>query len=78
MVLSYRKNFPNDWSEEKILECVTELATNPKIPWRQITGQIGFLLRPYKYLVDGVWEGRKIRVIFEPSSRGILTAYLID
>jgi len=77
MSLSYRKNFPNDWSEEKILECITEITTDPKISWKQITGQIGFLLRPYKYLVDGVWEGRKIRIILEPDERGILTAYLL-
>jgi len=77
MSLSYKKNFPNDWSEEKILECVTEIATNPNIRWQQITGQDQLLLRPHKFIADGELAGKKIRIILEPDERGILTAYLL-
>jgi hypothetical protein len=75
MPLSYKKNFPNDWNEEKILNCVTEIATNPKIRWQQITGQDHSLYRPHKFIADGEWDGKKIRVVLEPCDRGILTAY---
>jgi hypothetical protein len=78
MVLSYKSNFPTDWTEEKILECVDEIATDPKIPWKQITGLTDLITRPYKYLVDGVWEGKRIRIIIEPDGRGILLAYPLD
>jgi hypothetical protein len=78
MDLYYRHNFPADWSEDKVLECVNEIATDPKIHWKQITGQIDFLNRPFKYIVDGMWEGKKVRVIIEPTDRGILLAYPLD
>lgn len=75
MALSYKRHFPSDWSEEKIQDCVLEITTDPKIPWKQITGRDGILCRPHKYLVDGIYDGKQIRIFIEPDKRGILTAY---
>ena len=72
------KEFPAGWSEEKIIRDALEITTNPQIRWCQITGQNGLLCRPFKYIADGEVEGRKVRVVFEPEDRGILTVYPIN
>jgi hypothetical protein len=77
MPLPFKRHFPDDWSDEKILECADEIVTNPKIPWRQITGQDHVLGRLFKYIADGEVGGKKIRVVFEPKDRGILVVYPI-
>ena len=75
MTLKYRRHFPNDWTDEKVLECVTEIVTNPQNYWKQITGKHGCLFRPIKYVVDGMYEGKIFRVFLEPEKRWVLTAY---
>ena len=79
MSLLYSKNFPNDWTKEKIERYVNEIATDPKVPWKQISLQDRLiLLERRKFIAEDVREGRKIRVILEPNDRGILTAYPLD
>lgn len=78
MTLPYKRHFSDEWTEDQILECVTEIVTNPKSRWRQITGQDKALSRPHKFVADGECSGKKIRVVFEPTDRGILTAYPLD
>ena len=73
--LPFRRHFPEDWSEGKILELADEIVTNPKISWQQIIGQDHILCRPFKYIADGKADGKKIRVVFEPEDRGILAIY---
>jgi hypothetical protein len=75
MAPTYRRHFPSNWTDEEVIECVTEIVTNPKNPWKQITGKNGFLLRYFKYIVDGRYDEKDFRVIIEPEKRGILTAY---
>jgi hypothetical protein len=72
------KEFPASWSEKKIIRGALEIITNPQIRWCQITGQDGLLCRPFKYIADGEVDGKKIRVVFEPEDRGILTVYPIN
>lgn len=72
MTPEYVKHFPQDWSTEKIITYVTDIATDPNIEWHQITWTI---CTPPKYIADGEREGLIIRVILEPKDRGILTAY---
>ena len=78
MPLTYKRHFPADWPEEKILDCVTEIITNPKISWKQITGMESLISRPPKFIADGKIEDKMIRVIFEPEDRWILTAYPLN
>jgi hypothetical protein len=78
MPLPFKKQFSDDFGDETILECADEIVTNPKIPWRQITGQDHILCRPFKYIAEGEVEGKKIRVVFEPEERGILAVYPTD
>ena len=77
--LSYIKNFPKEWEENSVERYVADIATDPKIPWNQITFQNRLILSDrQKFIADGLREGKKIRVVLEPYGRGILTAYLLD
>ena len=78
MVLPFKRHFPDDWSDKKILDSAYEIVTNPKTHWIQITGQDRLLSRPLKYIADGEIEGRKVRIVFEPEDRGVLTVYPIN
>jgi hypothetical protein len=73
------KDFPADWTKEKILVCAQSIVADSKNPRREITGQVkSMLTRPHKFIVDGVYEGIRIRVVIEPDDRGILEAYPLD
>lgn len=84
MNLTYRRHFPSDWSDEKILQYVTSIVNDSESSWKQITGKSSWFFRPPKFLVEGRCAGVKIRVVVEPESndflngRGVLTAYPID
>jgi hypothetical protein len=79
MGIGYKRHFPQDWSEEKILRCVTSIANDPILPRKQITAKSGMWLpRPPKFIIEGTREGIPIRVVVEPDDRGILTAYPIN
>lgn len=84
MDLTYRRHFPSDWSDEKVLQCVTSVVNDSESSWKQITGKRSWFFRPPKFLVEGRYGGVRIRVVVEPESndllngRGILTAYPID
>lgn len=71
-------DFPASWSKEKIKRYIQEIVSDPKNRRREITGQVkSLLVRPHKYIVDGMCEGIRIRVIFEPDDRGILEFYTV-
>ena len=79
MGIGYKRHFPNDWSEDKIVRCISHIVNDPEIPRRQITAKPGdWLDRPPKFIVEGECCGLKIRVFFEPEDRGVLTAYPIN
>lgn len=79
MSLCCFKNFPDDWTKEKVEKYVNEIATDPDVSWNQITLQNRLVLSErQKFIADDMREGRKVRVILEPNGRGILTAYLLD
>lgn len=75
MPLPFKKHFSDDIDDEKVLECALEIVTNPKKPWRRITGRESLLCRPFKYIADGELDGKAIRIVFEPGDRGILAVY---
>ena len=79
LAASNMKDFPPEWTKEKISQCLLDIVNDPKNPRREITGQVkSLLVRPHKYIVDGVCEGIRIRVVLEPDDRGILAAYPLD
>jgi RHS repeat-associated protein len=71
--------FPQDWSTEQIMHHVSDIATDPALPWVQQTGKPGTLFTkagaPARFLVTGVRGGVTINVIIEPAGEGIITAF---
>jgi len=64
-----KTKFPWKWSDDKILNAVSDVATNPSSKWIQQTGKPGSLLtkagNAVKFKVEGVFDGVKIRAIVQ-------------
>jgi hypothetical protein len=60
---------------------ISDIATDPKIQWQQITGKPGAQLTksglPVRYQAIGAREGITIKTIIEPGGEGIITGYPI-
>lgn len=58
---------------------VSDIATDPSLQWRQITGAPGAAFTkkgaPIRYEVIGNRGGIDIKVILEPGGEGIITAH---
>jgi EndoU nuclease-like protein len=58
---------------------VSNIATDPQIPWVQQTGKAGAMFTkagdPARVVATGVRGGITIRVIVEPRGEGIITGY---
>jgi RHS repeat-associated protein len=71
--------FPSDWSAAKIMNGVSEVATDPANGWVQQTGRLGAEFTragdPVRFSVEGVYDGLKMRVIVEPGGEGIITGF---
>lgn len=71
--------FPRDWSDEKIMETISDIATDPRLKWVQRQGRPGATTynngAPMRYRVDGAREGISIRVGVEPGGEGIITGF---
>ncbi|WP_197498383.1 DUF637 domain-containing protein, partial [Cupriavidus gilardii] len=71
--------FPATWTKSQIMHNVSDLATDPKAAWTQLTGKAGAEYTskgaPVRWAVEGVRDGVQIRVIVEPRGEGIITAY---
>ena len=76
MALRYRNHFPNDFSDEKIEDCVSKIINDPSVLHIVINRDNSW--RCGKYVLDSECCGMKIRVILEPSDRGVLAAYPLD
>jgi RHS repeat-associated protein len=66
-IFNGKSKFPLSWSKEKIMNAVSEIATNPASKWTQQTGAPGKMFTkagaPVKWSIEGVYEGIKIIVI---------------
>ena len=73
--------FPQNWSADKIMHEVSDVATDPSLKWIQQTGKAGAQYTkngaPVRYFVDGVRDGVNIRVIVQPGpgGEGIITGF---
>lgn len=60
---------------------ISDIATDPKNQWQQITGKTGTQLtrsgQLALYQAIGIREGVTIRTIIEPCGEGIITGYPI-
>ncbi|MEK8020925.1 MAG: RHS repeat-associated core domain-containing protein, partial [Candidatus Parabeggiatoa sp.] len=76
-----KSKFPVHWRGDRIMHAVSDVATSPNSTWKQQTGANGSMYtkagNPSKFVVEGVSDGIKIRVIVEPAGRGIVTAFPI-
>lgn len=71
--------FPKNWSGDKIMHEISDIATDPSLQWQQITGRAGADFTrggaPVRYSVTGVRDGVTIKVILEPGGEGIISGY---
>ncbi|CAA7193825.1 EndoU domain-containing protein [Chryseobacterium potabilaquae] len=69
--------FPANWSNSKIMHAVSDVAVNNQ--WVQQTGRIGSMFtrseQPVRFVVEGSYQGTKIRVITTHTE--IITAFPI-
>jgi hypothetical protein len=73
--------FPQGWSDDEIMHAVSDVATDPSLTPRNVTGPPGSLKtnagNPARQEVFGYRNGVCIRVITEPLGEGIITAHPI-
>jgi RHS repeat-associated protein len=71
--------FPQGWSGDKVMHCVSDIATDPGLQWVQQTGKAGSLFTkagdPARFIVIGEREAVRIKVVLEPAGEGIITAH---
>jgi len=74
-----KSKFPATWSDDKILNAVSEVATSPNSKWIQQTGKPGSLFTKagdlVKFKVEGTFNGTNIRAIVQGDE--IITAFPI-
>ncbi|MGW2651880.1 polymorphic toxin-type HINT domain-containing protein, partial [Streptomyces sp. NPDC001393] len=71
--------FPQGWSDEQILNNISEVATNPKSTWTWQKGAEGSIFTkkglPSRVAIVGTVDGVQLRVIYEPATDTIITAH---
>ena len=74
-----KTEFPAEWSDDVVLDNITDVVKDPNSTWKQETGRPGaeFTKKgaPVKWSVTGTRDGIDIRVLVEPSGRGVVSGY---
>ncbi|MCP4371708.1 MAG: hypothetical protein GY797_26855, partial [Deltaproteobacteria bacterium] len=74
--------FPENWSKEKAMHEISDIATDPKTKWKQITGKPGneFTKKgaPVRFEAEGRRDGTNIKTVIEPKGEGIITGYPVN
>ncbi len=79
-----KTSFPETWDANKVMFVTSDLATNPDMLWKPLTGNGGMYTNagnPARFLVTDingnlpVVDGIPVRVIIEPAGEGIITSY---
>jgi filamentous hemagglutinin len=77
--ISGKTEFPAGWDDDKVLDTIADIATDPNSKWTQQTGSPGARFTkkgvPVKWKVEGTRNGVDITVIVEPDGRGIVTGF---
>lgn len=73
--------FPKDWTEDRILYEISDVATKKGADWVRGTGpedsDFTNAGAPAKFIVQGEKEGIRIEVVVAPRGKGIITGYPI-
>ncbi|MBR9729645.1 EndoU domain-containing protein [Shewanella intestini] len=76
-----KTKFPASWSSDKIMNAVSDIATDPSLKWVQQTGKAGNWFtkagKPAHFTVEGTRNGANIKVVLEPAGEGLITAFPI-
>jgi hypothetical protein len=64
-----KTRFPTNWNGDKVMHAVSDIATDPKIPWQIAKDNSS------RCIAEGVREGQRIRVIVEPNKEGIISGF---
>lgn len=70
--------FPHAWGQDKILHEVSDIATSPSTTWYAQTGSGGLYTKsglPARWAAFEIRDGVRIRVIYEPASGRVITAF---
>ncbi|MCP5094864.1 MAG: hypothetical protein GY943_04860, partial [Chloroflexi bacterium] len=70
--------FPQSWDADKILDEVADIATDPSTRWYAQTGNGGMHTKGGDPAIWRAWErrgGEQIRVVFEPATGRVITAF---
>jgi hypothetical protein len=70
--------FPKDWSADKVIHEIGDIATSPKTQWFAQSGTGGLYTKngsPARWAAYEVRDGVRIRVIYEPANGKIITAF---
>ena len=73
--------FPQPWSKEKIMHEISDIATDPNLKWIPRSGNGGSFTKagkPSRFIVEGVRDKVKIRVVVEPAGEGIITGFPLN
>ena len=74
-----KTEFPSEWSDEVVLGNITKVVKDPNSTWTQQTGRPGATVtragEPVTWKVEGTVDGIDIRVVVEPTGRGVVTAF---
>lgn len=72
--------FPESWPDDKVVSEIEDIARDPSLRWYQQTGPVGSATtkagEPVRFLVEGIRDGVRIRVIVQPGE-GIVTGFPI-
>ena len=70
--------FPQDWSADKAVHEIGDIATSPATQWYAQTGTGGIYTKagdPAKWVAYEVRDGVRIRVVYEPATGRVVTAF---
>lgn len=70
--------FPKDWSANKVVHEIGDIATSPNTQWYAQTGTGGIYTakgKPANWVSYEVRDGVRIRVVYQPATGKIITAF---
>ncbi|MBH8870046.1 DUF637 domain-containing protein, partial [Pseudomonas aeruginosa] len=73
-----KKVFPQNWSADKIVHEVGDIATSPSTKWYAQTGTGGVYTSkgdPAKWVAYEVRDGVRMRVVYQPATGKVITAF---
>jgi len=73
-----KTTFPSNWSAEKIVHEVGDIATSPNTQWYAQTGTGGNYTnkgKPANWVAYEIRDGVRVRVVYQPAAGKVITAF---